>query len=390
MTLDLSADGRLTVSPFVTEAKFNHMAEMLQGVRQRGYAGDRAGVDLRETLSTSDAPFSYIHLANFKNLELYDKSENIWRDIATEDEADDFRPTTFYNYAVNYDQLKMNKGNIIGGTSYAVAPTVAELDTYPYAFGYIEEDAHIALEKRGYKTGFSLEMMVNDIHRLAGRFPGDMLAVAEDTDEFVVMRALVEGVTSTSQMVAGTDFITGDAIPANAPASAAAIRTLLRQIGTRVDNRGNAIGLATRYNVVVGIGQADALQWDIDNAQNIVQIADTGTTNDIVYGRPRNTGLGRINKVVESKFVSGDAWYLVPVPGTSTRPTVVKMNLRGYTMPEVYVSNFNGTPVAGGASGNPFQAFSFDNDSVDFKLRTFTNAGLISEDQIGWSDGSGS
>jgi hypothetical protein len=53
----------------------------------------------------------------------------------------------------------------------------------------------------------------------------------------------------------------------------------------------------------------------------------------------------------------------------------------------VYVSNFNGVPIAGGASASPFQAFHFDNDSVDLKFRMFRNAALFSEDAIVWSDG---
>ena len=36
---------------------------------------------------------------------------------------------------------------------------------------------------------------------------------------------------------------------------------------------------------------------------------------------------------------------------------------------------------------NPFQAYSFDNDSIDLKFRQFTNAALFSEDAVVWSPG---
>ena len=68
----------------------------------------------------------------------------------------------------------------------------------------------------------------------------------------------------------------------------------------------------------------------------------------------------------------------------STVFAIVRVSLAGYTSPEVYVSNFNGTPIAGGASASPFQAFSFDNDAVDLKYRMFTNAATFSEDAIVW------
>ena len=91
--------------------------------------------------------------------------------------------------------------------------------------------------------------------------------------------------------------------------------------------------------------------------------------------------------MIESEFITGNAWYLVPENGTTELPALIRVSLAGYTSPEVYVSNFNGAPLAGGASSNPFQAYSFDNDSIDLKFRQFTNAGLFSEDAIVWSDG---
>ena len=99
--------------------------------------------------------------------------------------------------------------------------------------------------------------------------------------------------------------------------------------------------------------------------------------------------LGRISGVIESEFIEEGSWYLVPSKGTTEVPTLLRVKLAGYTSPEVYVSNFNGAPIAGGASSNPFQAFSFDNDSVDLKHRQFVNAALFSEDALVWSDGSG-
>ena len=97
--------------------------------------------------------------------------------------------------------------------------------------------------------------------------------------------------------------------------------------------------------------------------------------------------LGRITGVIESEFITGDAWYLVPEKGTTSRPGLIRVGLAGYTSPEVYVSNFNGAPIAGGASSDPFRAYSFENDSIDLKFRQFTNGGLFSEDAITWSNG---
>ena len=75
MALDLTANGRLTVSPFVNERKAMAMADMIEAGRLGGYAGARARTDLQETLSTSDAPHAFTALVNLRNLPQYDEVE---------------------------------------------------------------------------------------------------------------------------------------------------------------------------------------------------------------------------------------------------------------------------------------------------------------------------
>lgn len=378
--LDLTAGGRLNVHPLVEERKVAHLAEIVEGCRLGGYAGQRARTDLAETLSTSDAPFSFAHLINLRNLPRYDEAVTIWRQIATTEEAPDFRPVSFYNLKARFDNLQYGKDN----DGNLVAPHVAELDTYQYAFGYVEESAQVATEKRGFKWGVSLERVVNDPTRAYRDVPEDMLRVGIATDEFVVIRALRQGVTAASQFAGGTDYITGTVVPANAPASAPALRVALRNAGQRTDAEGNRIPLASRYYVVVATGEKDGLDWDLSLARGIATVTD----NNVEYRVPGD-GLGRIAGVLESEYVAPGEWYLVPAAGEGRRPSLVRVTLQGYSAPEVYVSG-SPIPVLGGASANPFQAFSWDNDSTDFKFRQFTNGGLISEDQIVWSAGTAS
>lgn len=381
MALDLTCNGRLTVHPFVTERKVSALAEMVKFAKQGGHAGDRARVDLAETLSTSDAPHSFAHLVNLRNLPLYEEEEADIAPITTTEDVPDFRPATFSNLRSNFAGLEHGKDN----DGNRVAPRVAELDTYQYAFGYTQEATDIAVEKRGFKVGWSLERGVNDPFGLVTRFPADMLRVGRKTDEYVVIRALANGVTAASELEAGTDFITGEAVPADSPATPAALRVAIRQINERTDADGNRIPTPARFRLVVGQGQSDAINWSLGLARGMYSVED-----GVITYRTANTPadpLGRITGVIESEFVEGNAWYLVPEEGTVDRPALIRVRLAGYVAPEVYVSNFNGAPLAGGASADPFQAYSFDNDSIDLKFRQFTNAGLFSEDAIVWSDG---
>lgn len=382
MTLDITAGGKLTVSPFVSKRKVEHMAEMVAGARLGGYAGERARTDLAETLSTSDAPHSFAHLVNLRNLPQFEEDEPDYDPITTTEVVPDFRPAQFFALKNNFQGLEHGKDN----DGQRVAPKVAELDTYQYAFGYTQLDTSLAVEKRGFKVGWSLERGVNDPFGLISRFPEDMMRVGRETDTFVRGRALREGTTAASQFISSEDPITGDTLPANAPISGSALRAAIRQIGQRTDADGNRVRVPSRFRVVVPSGMAEDVELSIALARGLASIQD-GLLTYNATGLGRFDTLGRVAGVIEDPFLDDGYWYLVPERGTTEIPALVRVQLAGYTIPEVYVSNWNGSPVMGGASSNPFQAYSFDNDSIDLKFRQFVNAAVFSEDAIVWSDG---
>lgn len=384
MSLDLTCGGRLTVSPFVNERKALAMAAMIEGAKLGGYAGQRARTDLQETLSTSDAPHAFTALVNLRNLPQYDEVVSSYDPLVQTETVPDFNPIQFFALKNNFAGLEFGKDN----DGARVAPAVGELDTYQYAFGYTQVDTSLAIQKRGFKVGWSLERGVNDPYGLVNRFPNDMFNVGVKTDFFVQSRALREGVTAASQLEAGVDPITGNTIPVNAPISGEALRAAIRQIAQRTDADGNKVPVPSRFRVVVPTGTAEDVELSIALARGYATIQN----GSIVYnaGVLRSfDSLGRIAGVIEDEFLEDGYWYLVPEAGTTEIPAIVKVQLAGYTIPEVYVSNWNGAPILGGASNSPFQAYSFDNDSIDLKFRQFTNAAVFSEDAIVWSDGTG-
>lgn len=382
--LDLTAGGRLTVSPFVNERKALKMAEMIEAGRLGGYAGERARTDLKETLSTSDAPHAFTALVNLRNLPQYDEVEPDFDPIVQTELVPDFDPIQFFALKTNFANLEHGKDN----DGERIAPLVAELDTYQYAFGYTQLDTSLAVEKRGFKVGWSLERGVKDPFGLINRFPADMLRVGVKTDSYVVFRALRDGVTAASELEEGIDPITGETVPADAPVSGAALRAAIRQIGQRTDADGNRVPVPSRFRLVVPVGTAEDVQLSIALARGLATIQDGSLTYN-ANGLRSFDSLGRIAGVIESEWVADGYWYLVPEAGTTEIPALVRVQLQGYTAPEVYVSNWNGSPIMGGASNSPFQAYSFDNDSIDLKFRQFTNAAIFSEDAIVWSDGTG-
>lgn len=383
MALDLTCGGRLTVSPFVSERKVAAMAEMVAGARLGGYAGERARTDLRETLSTSDAPHAFAALVNLRNLPQYDEIEPDFDPITTTEQVPDFDPIRFYALKTNFAGLEYGKDN----DGQRIAPKVGELDTYQYAFGYTQVDTSLAVEKRGFKVGWSLERGLKDTFGFVTRFPQDMLRVGVKTDQYVVIRALTQGVTSASALDGGVDPLTGNTIAPNAPISGEALRRAIKEISQRTDADGNRVPVPARFRVVVPVGTSDDVNLSIALARGMATIRNGAITYN-ASNLPGDT-LGRIAGVIESEFVEDGHWYLVPEASSVEIPALVRVQLAGYTAPEVYVSNWNGSPILGGASNSPFQAYSFDNDSIDLKFRQFTNAALFSEDAIVWSDGSG-
>lgn len=380
MALDLTCGGRLTVSPHVTERSVQNVARIVEGLRLGGHAGDRARLDFKEALSTSDAPYSFAHLLNIRNLPKYDEAPIEWNKVASTEIVPDFRPQSFYTLRSNFDTL----GHGAGTDGNIVAPLVPELGRYTEAYGYSEEAVQVAVEKRGFKWQISLERVVNDPTRAYSQIPNDMLNVGLKTDEFVVFNALVDQTTAASQVTGGEDYITGEEVDPNPRLSAQAVRVALRNISERTDDAGNRIPLAPQYHLVVPLGTGDAVRWMLEEAGQIIQRQD----GSITYGRPGSGGLNRIADVIESEFIPDEHWYLVPAAGSTVRPSLVRVSLAGYTAPEVYVEG-TPVPVAGGASSDPFRAFSWDIDAVGFKFRQFTNAALITQDQLAWSNGSG-
>ena len=378
MAIDLSMDGRLTVHPFVTEAKIDKMSSLIDKATS---GGRLAKAELAESLSTSDAAFSLAHLINIRNLPEYDKAPREWTKIAQPFEVDNFKDATFYSLRANFANLEHGKGN----KGYQVSPVVAEGDTYQYAYGYEEESLKAAILKRGFKFGVTLEDIINDVTGKIRQIPRDMLDIALDTDEFLVFDRLQTGVTSASQLQGGT-LPNGNIVKANAKFSADALRQALSERAQRKVN-GNYVVSPTSNYLVVAPGRRDFIEWEMN--QSLIRVDQTNGSVTHVYQASETDPFRQITGIIESEFISDpDAWYVVPAAGSTRRPSLLKLNLAGRTAPEVLVNNFTGQVIAGGNGSSPFDLCHFDNDTTDLKLRQFTNSALLTEDSIVWSNGS--
>lgn len=368
-------DGRLTPPAGVTKKKVDAVRDLVESALK----GNRLALGrLEEAITTSDASLNLAYLVNLNVLPQYDEAERVWTQVAGTRRVSDFRPATLYSLFGEWeDGVLGEKG--AAGTPRHIAPTVPEGAPYPYSVMAGEESQGAGVQKRGFKTRFTFEAFINDALGFLAALPDQMLQVALDTEEYEVFTALISGVGAGQQLAADTNP-DGTSVVANAPLTREALIAAKAQVAQREIN-GRKIRVTGGWNLIVPVGRGDYAQFVIN--QSLAQIQD----GNLVLTPGNYNPLSDI-RVIESEYVTGTAWYLVPRPGATRRPVVERLQLIGHEAPELRVQNLTGSYVGGGAV-SPFEG-DFDTDSAEFRLRVIGNGTLWTPDAIVWSTGAGS
>lgn len=359
-------DGRLKpANHHVTRAKVAEADRLLtQAMR-----GDRiAAGKLAEVHSTSDLKFNIAHLVSSVAIPQFDEAERTWSQVAGTRSVPDFGPV----------RLMSLFGDLTGAgvAENGGLPTVPEAAPYPYVTISGQEAFYSKLKKLGAKFGFTWEANVNDIVSFFEQIPNELVQLALDTEEREVYDALINGTTNDLE---AQELPDGNTTAPNAALSPEAIWAAIIQLqNTQVNGR--SVGRATGYNVVVPAGTEEFIEWRLN--QNIIQIQD----GSITYGPGDRSALSNVN-IVGSTYVTGTNWYVLPKPGAIRRPVLELLRLRGYEQPELRVHGDTGSYV-GGSAVSPFEG-SFDNDTIDYRVRYVAGGVLWSSDYSVHSDGSG-
>lgn len=364
-------DGRLTPPAGVTK----HKVEAVKSLVEKALRGNRiAAGTLQEAVTTSDASLNLAYLVNLNVLPQYDEAPRVWNQIAGVRPVSDFRPAVLYSLIGQWED-----GVLGDGSPRHVAPTVPEGAPYPYSVMAGEESASAGVQKRGFKTAFTFEAFINDAIGFLRNLPTEMLRVALDTEEYEVFTALVSGVDADQQLTAATNP-DGASVVANAPLSREALIAAKYQVAQRTIN-GRPLQVTGGWKLVVPVGRA--IYADFILNQSLATIQD----GSLAFTAPGYNPLSDVT-VLESEYVTGTAWYLVPVPGATRRPVLERLQLIGHEAPELRVQNLTGSYVGGGAV-SPFEG-DFDTDSAEFRIRILGNGTLWTPDAVVWSTGAGS
>lgn len=372
-------DNRLKPGASVTKAK----VAKVKSLYEAGIRGDRiAAATFMETITTSDAIFNAAYFANLQVLPQFDAAPRNWSQIAGVREVPDFKPVVLRGIFGEWENLQ-RQGSVTGvgfNNPEGVAPVVAEGAPYPYAVLGDSEAAYGQLMKRGFKVGWTWEARINDRGtEFFSQIPGQMLDVALETEEWSVWNALITGTQSSSQLAGGTTY-TGATVTANAVFSRDALVRAIYELSQREVN-GRKIQVSGGYNLIVPTGTGDAVRFLLN--QQLFEVSDGSfqlTASFLQDGVASTT-------VIESEYVTGTNWYLLPKPGAVKRPVLELGRLQGHTAPELRVHNVTGN-YAGGGAVSPFEG-SFDNDTIDMRLR-YPLAGILWDDiYVVWSTGAG-
>lgn len=366
-------DGRIKpANHLVTRAKVAEADKLLTSA----FRGDKiAAGKLAEVHTTSDLKFNLAHLITSVALPQFDESERTWSQVAGTRAVPDFGPVRLVSL---FGQLT-GAGVAAGpaeGTLTGGLPTVPEAAPYPYVTITGQEAFYAKLAKMGTKFGFTWESNVNDIVGFFEQIPGELVQLALDTEEREVYEALING--TTNELSAQT-LPDGTVTLPNAALTPEAIWAAIIEL-QNVEINGRKVGRATGYNVVIPAGTRDFIEWKM--SQRIIAIQD----GSITYG-PGDQSIFNNVSFVESSYVTGTNWYVLPKPGAVRRPVLELLRLRGYEAPELRIHGDTGSYV-GGSAVSPFEG-NFDNDTIDYRIRYVAGGVLWSTAYSVKSDGTG-
>lgn len=356
----------------VAPAKLAKMKELVE----RTLEGDGiAAAMLSESISTSDAPLALAQIINANILPKYQALEPQWQKVATPKTVTNFRNIRFIDLLGSFSSLQQTQAGLPAG----VLPVVPELGQYPYV-SVTGTELEAALLKQGAKFGFSWEEYKDDPIGFLQDFPDQFLWLASNTEEYSVFNALATGVTSFSRLAAGNSPIDNSPISQDSHLSLGAVSLALQQIALRRLN-GRLVS-ASSYKLVVPPA-LEILANAITHFTNM-----SFTDGSVQYDAAGFVPLGNVEVVVTDWLPNSTQWYLVPSVGAAARYGLARLTLAGEEAPEIRIANFTGSVYGGAASVSPFEG-GFENDSIDFRVRTVGAGALVTEESMINSAGTG-
>lgn len=370
-------DGELRVQAGVTEAKVQRARQLIHEARRSRLAMGR----LEELFTTSSLGFSIAHLMNINMIpQLPDELKNKVDGLAGQRTVKDFNPVVLRSIIAA--AASQRNSNLEGAAldEHGAAAIVPEGTPFPIVTVKSDEESFYSkLSKRGFRFDFTFESVINDLLGELDRMPDEMLAVTVDT----IYAELFDALEQASQYLESTELLDGTtSLPNEALSAKGILAATIALENRKINNR--KIGRVNDVNVVIPKGKERRLNHDLKEFGRIISIQDGSLSLkpdvDLWDDMPR------LN-IIESDRVTGSEWYLYPKPGTTARPVLERLNLRGYENPEIRVRSDQGVYLGGGKV-DAFEG-GFDADTMSYRYRYITGAVLWDDTWVVRSKGTG-
>jgi hypothetical protein len=338
------------------------LAEMARAAEMLGQAwggSELANLLVHEALSTSDLFKSAAgDVLDREMLAQYQEMPVQWSKFSTR--------TTVRNFKKKYLR------ELAGGRSRL--ELVPELTGYPSSDYTVSERA-IQVAKYGRRFGYSFEARINDELDELQQVPGNFAIAARLTEDYLALQQLANPVTGAPN----TSFFTvGNGNLGTGALTQTNLQAAITTVSTKKDSEGNLL-YPGPLQLVVG----PALSFTAERVLNQTEIRITSGSNQTVEPNPL---AGKIKLTVLDNL-PGTAWFVLPQP-TAPRPAFYTAFLTGWETPDIRFKNDQGQRQGGGDIG-PDDG-SFDNDSVQWRVRHIAGAAQ-GDPKFTWaSDGLGS
>lgn len=347
-------------------------ARLVEAMLSGGMSKLELMLRMKEAQGTSDFPYLMGDNMHRRLLAQYATIPVSWPALAYRETVNDFRTSR----ALTFD----------GGTS--PLDPVAEFAPYPQRI-VTEGKYDIAVHKFGDKMGFSWEAWINDDTRALRRAPAQMAQGARTTEEKAITTLYAGNATFFSLANKNTVVVANGASSANPALAPGAISDALTVMASQVNSDGSPI-LVQAATLVVPTALAETARR-ILNAQSIWWNDAGGTTNQrLLVNNTLSTSLKLVVAPwLDSINASGHGktgWYLFADPNVG-RPAIQIAFLRGHEQPEMWQKSSDALLVGGGLDS--FENGSFENDTIEYKVRHVFGVGLVDPKSAVYSEGDG-
>lgn len=326
---------------------------------------------LVEGISTSDIPVQLTPTLERLALEQYEAASNVWRQFAGIEEVQDFESSPYYSFQWSDEDVEDSNG----GTDFTSGglARIPEYDEYPVLrFSATEQSLKTA--KNGVQIKYSWESLVRS---------RNFSLLRRTFEEFGKRAAYTEEVEATKPLLSNVNFsvANGNVFTGNPALTLPNLEAAFQFIAGQTYN-GNPVRPASRYRLVVG----PALELTAAQIKSITQVDRIETVGSVeTRYQSGNPVAGKFDVVVSEALVDlgapANAWWLVPVPGSTPNPSVVNVFLQGERGPKVFVKRTtNSAPEEG----------DFLDDSYSTKVRHVVAGGFIRPEATLYSSGAGS